>query len=442
MKKLICIILIFVMAASLFTLSASAAGVISWNFEDGTLTISGKGEMPDYTTNVTPWIDRKLKVKAAIVEQGVTYIGSQTFQNCVDMESVSIASSVEDIGDAAFYWCKKLKSVELPSRLEDISEQLFDHCSALVSIVIPEGVEEIGEAAFNCCSSLQSIYIPDSVEEIEYSAFNACKSLTDVYFGGSQRQWSDIEISTDNDPLGKASIHLNASPSSVPKAPISVGGADEESTTTDGSSSKTVKSSRNSVEWSLDKKGNMTVSVKGSMGEYNGQTPAWANDRKKIKTVTLENGVTRIGMQCFQYCPNLKSISVPSSVTGVGDYAFYECGSLKSVDLPDKCGSIGFQTYFNCKSLEYFDVPQDAEFIGQDAFSGCSAMEYVTIPASVTLIDIGAFNGCSNLRNVYYSGTTAQWNEIEIKAYNKPLLSASIHTSDSNPNANGGILLG
>ena len=442
MKKFVCLVLTLVMAASLFTLPASAAGTVSWDFRDGTLTISGKGEMPDYTWKETPWIEKKLKVRTAVVEQGVTYIGSQSFQNCVDLESVSIASSVEDIGDAAFYWCKKLKSVELPSKLDDISEQLFDHCSALVSIVIPERVEEIGEAAFNCCSSLKSIYIPASVEEIEYSAFNACKSLTDVYFGGSQRQWNSIEIGSDNDPLGKASIHMNSSPSSVPSVSASVGGADEESTTTDGSSSKTVMSSRNSVEWSLDKKGNMTVSVKGSMGEYNGQLPAWGNKRKEIKTVTLEKGVTRIGMQCFQYCPNLKSISIPSSVTGVGDYAFYECTSLKAVDLPDKCGSVGFQTYFNCKKLEYFDVPQDAEFIGQDAFSGCSALEYVTIPVSVTLIDVGAFNACKNLKDVYYAGTTAEWNEIEIKAYNESLLSASIHTSDSNPNANGGILLG
>ena len=65
--------------------------------------------------------------------------------------------------------------------------------------------------------------------------------------------------------------------------------------------------------------------------------------------------------------------------------------------------------------------------IGGGAFSSCSGLTSVTIPDSVTSIGTVAFYDCSGLTDVYYSGTEEQWREIEIAAYNDPLLNATIH---------------
>ena len=75
------------------------------------------------------------------------------------------------------------------------------------------------------------------------------------------------------------------------------------------------------LTWSLDKKGTLTISGKGEMPDYSGDTPPWEKYRDDIKAVVIEKGVTHIGAQCFQFCTNLKSVSFgeKSQVTQIGD---------------------------------------------------------------------------------------------------------------------------
>lgn len=61
------------------------------------------------------------------------------------------------------------------------------------------------------------------------------------------------------------------------------------------------------------------------------------------------------------------------------------------------------------------------------AFSDCTNLTSVTIPNSVTTIGHSAFWCCSNLKDVYYSGTETQWNNISIDVYNDDLINATIH---------------
>ena len=44
--------------------------------------------------------------------------------------------------------------------------------------------------------------------------------------------------------------------------------------------------------------------------------------------MVIEEGVTHIGAQCFQFCTNLKSVTIPSSVESIGAAAFYRCQKL------------------------------------------------------------------------------------------------------------------
>lgn len=197
--------------------AAKQRSQLYWDLNDGVLTISGWGEMPDYTGDVAPWRakDSKAKdVKSIEVESGVTHIGQQAFQFCESAKTVNIADSVESIGEAAFYGCKKLKEVRLPARLgeDELAVSVFDHCVSLESAIVPEGVEVIKNAAFNCCDSLEWVYIPDSVEEIEDSAFNHCISLKDVYYAGSWSDWDEIEIASYNKYLLNANIHFGCDP--------------------------------------------------------------------------------------------------------------------------------------------------------------------------------------------------------------------------------------
>lgn len=186
----------------------SQSNEIFWELEkDGTLYISGYGEMPDYYATLAPWISQRDKIKAVIIDYGVTRIGQEAFEGCSNIKSVSIPLSVTEIGEAAFFECKKLTDVSLPYTLEELGDQAFDKCAKLRSIVVPEGIDVIGEACFNCCFALEEVTIPASVEEIESSAFNACSKLKSIYYGGSASDWKEIKIRGYNKPLGDADLY-------------------------------------------------------------------------------------------------------------------------------------------------------------------------------------------------------------------------------------------
>jgi hypothetical protein len=54
--------------------------------------------------------------------------------------------------------------------------------------------------------------ITDSVTSIGYSAFNGCSALKDVYYTGTEEEWGQISIGSDNYDLTSATIHYNYVP--------------------------------------------------------------------------------------------------------------------------------------------------------------------------------------------------------------------------------------
>ena len=75
---------------------------VNWSFasDDGVLTISGSGDMADYTTaSPAPWQEHKDSVTKVKVEDGVTSIGSYAFRAYTNLQEVTLPSSVIKIGD-------------------------------------------------------------------------------------------------------------------------------------------------------------------------------------------------------------------------------------------------------------------------------------------------------------------------------------------------------
>ena len=67
------------------------------------------------------------------------------------------------------------------------------------------------------------------------------------------------------------------------------------------------------------------------------------------------------------------------------------------------------------------------KIIESNVFYYANVFTSFTIPDSITSIGDYAFYGCSSLKNVYYSGTKQQWNEITIGNGNNDLKYATIH---------------
>ena len=125
----------------------------------------------------------------------------------------TIPNSVTSIGNGAFSSCNSLTSINIPDSVASIGNDAFNRCNGLTSINIPDSVTSIGDSTFYSCDSLTSINIPSSVASIGDWAFYDCYNLTDVYYGGTEEQWDDIIIGSDNSYLTNANIHFNSRPS-------------------------------------------------------------------------------------------------------------------------------------------------------------------------------------------------------------------------------------
>lgn len=84
---------------------------LTWTLDnDGTLTISGIGDMYDYTypdeteANTAPWYEWHDAIKKLVIEDGVTSIGDHAMMY-LSMNTISLPASVAKIGDHSFAEC-------------------------------------------------------------------------------------------------------------------------------------------------------------------------------------------------------------------------------------------------------------------------------------------------------------------------------------------------
>ena len=171
------------------TTTAPVEGV-HWKLEGDTLTIYGNGWMEDYEWSddvgaKTPWRNNKSDIKKVIVEEGVKSIGSHAFTDCVNLESVSIPSTVQYIFDSAFLRCTSLTSITIPEGVKQIGTMAFTGCENLANVNLPTSLECIWDYAFYECYSLKSIVIPDSVYWIEQYCFYNCNGLESIVLSSS-----------------------------------------------------------------------------------------------------------------------------------------------------------------------------------------------------------------------------------------------------------------
>lgn len=65
------------------------------------------------------------------------------------------------------------------------------------------------------------------------------------------------------------------------------------------------------------------------------ETPPWYPHVNRISSLTIGEGVTRIGDYAFMLCSFVTKVVIPESVTSMGDWAFWHCHKLTDVTIPD-----------------------------------------------------------------------------------------------------------
>jgi hypothetical protein len=125
---------------------------------------------------------------------------------------------------------------------------------------------------------------------------------------------------------------------------------------------------------------------------------------KSLRRVTVVG--SDIPARAFASCMYITSVTVADGVTKIGARAFYACRSLTSISLPDTVKELGDDAFFACDALVSADLGNGLEKIGMQAFYSCSSLKGVKIPVLVTEIKASTFYGCSSLENVELSNVT------------------------------------
>ncbi len=123
---------------------------------------------------------------------------------------------------------------------------------------------------------------------------------------------------------------------------------------------------------------------------------------RALKTVVIEEGVT-ISDQCFRGVYDLESITLPQGLTRLGDRFCSHAEKLKSIDIPDSVTHIGAIAFSECYRLTELKLPKSLKYIGDEAFKECHNLVKVIIPELTQYEACGqyAFKDCEQLFVIY-----------------------------------------
>ena len=165
-------------------------------------------------------------------------------------------------------------------------------------------------------------------------------------------------------------------------------------------------------------------------------------DCESLESVTLQEGLQRIGDLAFSGCEVLTRVALPDSVNAVGVNPFRGCDNLYDIfvspdsaylstidgvlfskpdkrlisypmgllagryTVPEGVEIIGDMAFDRDLFLEEVVLPDSLQTIGQEAFYGCEGLRAMNMPAGVTSIGAEAMV-CSNLVVTYESESAA-----------------------------------
>ena len=413
-KKQISSILVITILLSIFNVSVFAETTtnndnsfsgtcgdnLTWTLdEDGTLTISGSGDMKNFAAgSPAPWKSQRDKIKKVIICSGITSIGDLAFNPCSAMTEVSLPDTLISIGGSAFS-STGITTLTVPINVTSIEEHAFRSCGKLISVTISDAPVDISDGAFESCSALTEVNLGNSVLSIGSNVFHNCTSLTSVVI-----------------PSSTASIGYRC-----------FGGCTSLDSVTIGNGVETIGESAFNGCSALD-----SITIPDSVTSI--QSTTFANC-VSLATVIIGDGVSSIGMDAFEDCSALTDITIGNNVESIGSYAFKDCTSVTSISIPKKVDNISGIAFDGCTNLSainvapdnatywsfegvlfnndkktllrcpegktgYFAVPDTTVSIFPNAFKNCKKLNSVTVSDGLTSIGIYAFESCTSLESI------------------------------------------
>ena len=150
-----------------------------------------------------------------------------------------------------------------------------------------------------------------------------------------------------------------------------------------------------SVWWTLtDGNSVLTIGGTGAMKDY--AIPLdrpWHDSCSGITSLSIGEGVTRIGEDAFVFFEGIESVTIPASVQSLGYRAFVGCAALKTVT---------------------FAQGSELTTIDSFAFQNCAALTEITFPAGVVSFNpINTFDGCYSLTDIHVAEGNTTYKSVD-----------------------------
>lgn len=413
--------------------------------EQGTLTISGKGVMPEKLK-----VKNKNKVKKVVIKRGITTISNSAFKNYKNLKTVVIPKSVKKIGWDSFSGTA-IQKLTVPASVTSIGQNSFSGMTKLEKLTVPGNFTiktKVGDdCSYTICNKVDTVEFNTPLNLKRAAAFTSnnylvkksdskYKSIGGVIYSKDGKSLVRVpyqrkELVIDNgcehfalqavlasnkdnegDPADGCQLEKITIPSSVKRVESKQYAGlikdekyknSEQSTLTvdiqtkqlDGNSLNELmvwlgikpEEMQKQLPGQISLENNMYLSNDGILLKYVGDE----------KEVTVPSTVKKIGGYAFYRKQAVEQVKMPESVAGIGDAAF-EMSGLKTLTLPKTLTSLGDYVFANTKITE-IQIPEGLKTIPAGMFSGC-ALKKIVIPDSVEKIGNGAFCDCQYVTEI------------------------------------------
>ena len=424
------------------------------------------------------------------------HVASSAFENCSNLENIYYYGNIESwcninlkstpVPQAMRFYMKdenqewaEVSEITIPNTITEIKENTFYGFTSLNKVHLHDSITSLGMNAFRNCG-ISSITIPKTLTNFDYYAFEDCNNLQTVYYDGTINDWCNNEFHyLTSNPMNKASEFY-----------IKNGNEYNKITTIDIPNNMTEIKDYTFYGFEqineLNIPNNITTIGRESFAYCLG-----------LIDLKIPKSVTKIKYGAFYGCSGIVNITLTENLLDIEDNAFFvhdiylntdnlsniyfqgtilqwmsidmdddlmfyaEHFFLKNedtwtevtkIDIPEGVIEIKNLSWFDnlinitlpssiitignfngCDKLENISIPEGAKKINQKAFYWCSNMEYIIIPISMEEIGSNAFIYTYGF-NVYYKGTSEDWNNIDINQDNEDLNSAPIYYYIENEN--------